>query len=75
MKRWRLGALAFCVILAAVACGEPRKAFGPVQNEEQARVAALFLSGLQPPVTVVGEVTHGISGELYRGPRGMCSGE
>ena len=60
--------------LAACANLAPR-AFGPVHSVEEARAAALFLTGLQPPVIVVGEVSHGQAGELYLGPRGMCASE
>jgi hypothetical protein len=60
--------------VAACANATPR-AFGPVNSAEEAKAAALYLTGLQPPVTVVGEVSHGRASELYRGPQGMCASE
>lgn len=66
-------AIALCVGLIASSCAPPPKAFGPVTDAEQAKAAALFHTDLQPPITIVGEVRHGLAGELYKGPQGMCA--
>lgn len=63
------------VVVAIAGCAAPQKAFGPVQDVEQAKAAALFHTSMQQPVTVVGEASHGMSGELYKGPSSMCSNE
>lgn len=69
----RVAAVSLMVFLAA--CTSPRAAFGTISSAEDAKAAALWLTHMKPPVTVVGEATHGLAGDLYQGPQGSCATE
>jgi hypothetical protein len=70
----RAGAALMLAVFLAACVAQPR-AFGQVNSAEQAKAAALLLTHLQPPVAVVGDVSHGEAGDLYRGPHGSCATE